>query len=91
MSETDRYTYETYRVEWLTEVYPVDQYGHAMDGPPYYVAKHPTREAAQADLERIAKPHEFVQGRWVSDLCNHSYHECGVRPVKVLVTPAPDS
>lgn len=81
------YTYETYRIDWLCEVYAVDQYGMRPNTTElYYSMAHPTRELALADLEIVSKPHPYVEGRRVSTLCGHQYHECGVRSTKVRVS-----
>lgn len=80
----EAYSYKTYRVEWWTEVYEVDQYGMpARSRPLVYSAVFPTKDQAEADLRRIAKPHPYVKTRWVSELCKHEYHDCCVRRVEV--------
>ena len=73
------FQHKTYRVEWRTEVYQEDQYGRReQDAKPFYSKPWPNRELAGEDLERIAKPSPYVQGRWVSDLATNEYHGCGI-------------
>lgn len=89
LSDPDGWVYKIYRQEWVTRVFPVDQYGQEVNAPDYYVKAHPTREAAEADLHRIAKPHKYVSGRMISDLAPTAYHEAKVSWRQVEVTNAP--
>jgi len=86
--DAEGFSLKTYRCEWVAEVYGVDQYGARNTYPVYYERAWPTKEAADADLETVSRPHSHVAGRRVSDIPGHSYHECGVRYREVLVDPA---
>lgn len=73
----DRYSYKTYRQEWRVNSVEVDHY----DCNPrvYATAAFPTREEAEAHRLAIAKPHQFVEGRWVPNDAPHSYVDCYVQ------------
>jgi hypothetical protein len=70
--------YKTYRIEWIAEVYQVDQYGVRVKTPPIYEKAWPTFQEAKADIEAITEPHPYVQDRRVYPLAPHQYHEAGV-------------
>ena len=76
--------FNTYRVEWWTEVYETDQYGRReTKGKVFYKSAWPDRASAMADLDRVSTrglPHM----RRVSDKAPHEYHDCDVRRVEVL-------
>ena len=77
------HSFKVYRVEWLTEVYYVDQNGQRSSSPPIYRAVWETREDALKDLERVAVPNEYVKSiyipRWeLFTAKKSSYVECGV-------------
>lgn len=75
------WTYRTYRCEWVTEVYGVDQYDQrTRDCITYYEQAWPTKAEADADLERVSKPHPYPSvTRRISDLVNHAYCDAAVR------------
>lgn len=67
---------KTYICGWITEIYPVDQYGKRMPREaPSYARLWPTREEALEDRARVAKPHPYVADRWIGET---SYDEAGV-------------
>lgn len=82
----DSWIYKTYQVQYIVEVYAVDQYEQRMpDAEIYYQKIWPSLTKARGDLERISKPHPYVKGRRVSDLCPHTYHAVSISTHEHLV------
>ena len=73
MSDFER---KTYICGWITEIYPVDQYGKRQhEYPVVYARLWPTREEALADRARVARESPYVADRWIGKT---SYEEANV-------------
>lgn len=55
--------FKVYRVEWLTEIYWVDEYGTRTRQEPIYSKAHESYDDAVKDLERVSEPHRYVKDR----------------------------
>lgn len=87
------FKHKTYRCEWVAEVFEVDQYDRRLQlagQKSFYEAAFPTREEAQADLERVTTPHPVSTSRRVFPGAPHGYYSCGVRYREVEVSSSKD-
>ena len=80
------FQFKTYRCEWVSEVFPVDQYDRRTKEPELYIKAFPTYEEAYDDLMFVTKPHPYVSGRRVYEAAPHDFYSTTVRyremPVK---------
>lgn len=91
MSEND-FEIKQYRIEWVVEVYAIDQYGRRNTNiAPTYSRGWATREQAQLDVEAISAPHEYVEGRRVAKSAHNHYHDVGVFYREVLIDNPTDA
>lgn len=83
----DDFKRKTYRCEWVTEVYVVDQYEQRQIGEPaWYEKAWPTYDEAHQDLTQITVWDEHIKGRRRYPGAKHSYYHCDVRYREVLET-----
>ena len=80
------YQHQLYRVEWIVEVFAVDQYENRQHEV-YYRATFPTHSEATGDLHRITRLDTHTGRRIVKDpsIVRHSYHGTSVTRTLVLV------
>ena len=75
------FQFKTYRCEWVTEVYPVDQYDRRTKEPPFYEKTFATFEEAREHFDEVT---EVRQGssplrRFWKEKAPHDYYGVGVR------------
>lgn len=91
MNEND-FEIKQYRIEWVVEVYALDQYGRRNTNiAPTYSRGWATREQAQIDVEAISVPHEYVEGRRVTKSAHSHYHDVGIFYREVLIDNPTDT
>lgn len=86
LPDAQPWEYTRKRIEWRVQSVEVDQYDQ--NPVAYATAVFPTQELAAAHRERIAKPHEWVEGRWAPNDAPHSYVDCYVTRAEVPVDDA---
>jgi hypothetical protein len=78
------YTYKIYRVEYVFEVYEIDQYGN-MRNKILKEESFPSKEEAEQAFLKETIQHEYVKTRRVWKNAPHQYHSCGIRVREVLI------
>lgn len=88
-TDAPAFAHKTYRCEWLARVAMVDQYGRSVPREePEYEQAWPTRELAQADMERVTTAHPVLGrvGKTVYSIGAVAYREVPVEQVEPEIT-----